>query len=226
METTRQTILAILRRHGQATVDELTKELALAPATVRRHLDILGRDGHVSVTQQRRRTGRPHYVFSLTEAGEALFPKHYVRITNRLIDEIVALTPSETAGRDGRDLAGLVFEKMAQRLAQRVGPRIHGGSLGERVRAATEALAEEGIAFEVEEAADGYLLVGHGCPCPRVVEGGGHICAHDQGLLTLLLGTDVTCAEPAAAAREGYCAYRVREQRPLGTALRPVATVV
>ena len=88
METTRQTILNILRRR-KSTIDDLTKELGLAPATIRRHLDILARDRHVEVAQIRRQTGRPHYEFSLSQAGEDLFPNHYVRITNRHIDEIV-----------------------------------------------------------------------------------------------------------------------------------------
>src|SRR3990170_6857140 len=135
METTRQTILNILRRRN-ATVEDLTSELGLAPATVRRHLDILTRDGHVDVAQERRKTGRPHYVFSISEKGEDLFPKHYVRITNRLIDEIVALSPDETAGRAGSELADLVFEKMAHRLAQRIAPRMQGDTLAERVQRA------------------------------------------------------------------------------------------
>lgn len=213
MESTRQTILSILRRR-QATVDELTKELGLAPATVRRHLDILTRDGHVDVAQVRRKTGRPHFVFSLSEKGEELFPKHYVRITNRLIEEIVALTPNETSGRCGSELADLVFEKMAQRLAQRIAPRIHGSTLAERVAVAAEALAEEGITFEVERQDDGYLLVGHGCPCPRAPGESGQACAHDQRLLSLLLAADVSYVEPQALGREGYCAYRVRERSP------------
>jgi predicted ArsR family transcriptional regulator len=219
METTRQQILGILRRRRLATVDELTKELGLAPATVRRHLDILSRDGHVDVGQVRRKTGRPHYVFSLSEAGEDLFPKHYVRITNRLIEEIVSLRPEETAARAGPELAGLVFEKMAQRLAQKVAPRIHGHTLAERVRATTEVLAEEGIVFDVEASDGGYLLVGHGCPCPRVAPGNGQVCAHDQKLLSMLLAADVTYVEPSSLGQEGYCAYRVREraraERPL-----------
>src|SRR3990172_10656022 len=124
MESTRQTILNILRRR-QATVEELTNELGLAPATVRRHLDILARDGHVDVTQVRRKTGRPHYLFTLSEKGEELFPKHYVRITNRMIEEIVALTTDETKGRAGGELADLVFEKMAQRLPPPTPPPTH-----------------------------------------------------------------------------------------------------
>lgn len=213
METTRQTILGILRRR-KATVDDLTKELNLAPATIRRHLDILARDGHVDVTQVRRKTGRPHYLFSLSEAGEDLFPKHYVRTTNRLIEEIVALEPRETANCSGPELADLVFEKMAQRLAQKIAPRVHGVALPERLRATTEALAEEGIVFDVEEDGESYLLLGNGCPCPRVAENGRHVCTHDQRLLSTLLGTDVTYVEPGSLGREGFCAYRVREGSP------------
>ena len=214
MESTRQTILNILRRR-QATVDDLTKELGLAPATIRRHLDILIRDSYVDVAQVRRKTGRPHYLYSMSEAGEDLFPKHYVRITNRLLEEIVALTPEETAGRGGGQLAELVFDKMAQRLGHRIAPHVRGATLADRVRSATAALAEEGIVFDVENVDEGYLLVGHGCPCPRVANGNGHVCAHDQRLLALLLGADVHNVEPSEAGCQGYCAYQVRERVPV-----------
>jgi predicted ArsR family transcriptional regulator len=208
METTRQTILNILRRRS-ATVEDLTSELRLAPATVRRHLDILARDGHVDIAQERLRTGRPRYIFSLSEKGEDLFPKHYVRITNRLINEIVGLSADDTRGRSGRELAELVFEKMAQHLAQRVGPKIYGSTLDERLRSTVETLVEEGILFDIEKKGDGsYLLVGHGCPCPRVGDGSA-ACTHDQRLLSLLLGADVVSVEPELAGREASCAYRV-----------------
>ncbi len=212
METTRQQILGILRRRGHATVEELREALSLAPATVRRHLDILSRDGHVEVTQVRRATGRPHYLFSLSESGEDLFPKRYARITNRLIEEIVSLTPDETSGRGGSDLADLVFDRMAQRLAQRVRPRIRGARLPERLETATQALAEEGITFDAEPEDSGYLLIGHGCPCPRAAGGSGQVCAHDQRLLSVLLNADVTSVDPTSVGREGFCAYRVCER--------------
>ena len=217
METSRQTILDILRRHRQRTVSELTKELGLAPATVRRHLDILARDGYVDFGQVRRRTGRPHYVFSLSEAGEDLFPKHYVRITNRLIEEIVALTPEETAGQSGTNLAELVFGRMSKRLAERIQRRVQGETFTERGAATQEALAEEGIAFEAEWKGDTCVLVGHGCPCPRVADSNNQMCAHDQRLLSLLLDADVTYVEPESVGQDAYCAYQVRE-RPDGQA--------
>ena len=76
METTRSKIMDILRRRKEGTVDDLTQALGLAPATIRRHLDILQRDGYITVRAVHRETGRPHYAFSMTEAGEDLFPHH------------------------------------------------------------------------------------------------------------------------------------------------------
>jgi predicted ArsR family transcriptional regulator len=216
METTRQTILGILRRR-EATVEELTRELGLAPATVRRHLDILSRDGHVDVKQVRRQTGRPHYVFSLSETGEDLFPKHYVQITNRLIEEIVSLEPDETSGRGGDALADLVFKKMAERLAERIGPRVHGATMRERVEAVVDAVVDEGIEFELKETDGTFLLLGHGCPCPRVSERYDQVCDHHDRLLSLLLTADVTRVNPAVVGEEGCCAHRVRERSQAGS---------
>ena len=220
METTRQTILDILRRRQHATIDELTHLLGLAPATVRRHLDILMRDGLVQAGQVRRGTGRPHYLFSLTEAGEDAFPKNYVRLTNRLIEEIVALDPAETSGRSGLELAELVFERMADRVAEHYAGRVTGYTLAERLKQATAMLAEEGIVFDWNETPDGFLLLGRGCPCRRVASSHSQICAHDQRLLARLLNADIEPVEPASVGEDSYCAYRVREKaaRPVGAA--------
>jgi predicted ArsR family transcriptional regulator len=212
VETTRQTILEILRRRKQATIEELTRLLGLAPATVRRHLDILMRDSAVTVGQVRRETGRPHYVFSLTEAGEDLFPKNYIRLTNRLIEEIVNLDAEDTRGRSGLELARLVFQKMAERMAQTYASRITGATLEERLEQVTTLLAGEGIIFEWREAEDGYYLLGHGCPCRRVVNAHAQICSHDQRLLTTLLRAEVEPVEPPTADEETYCAYRITEK--------------
>ena len=219
METTRQTILDILRRRQHATIDELTRFLSLAPATVRRHLDILMRDGLAQAGQVRRETGRPHYLFSLTEAGQDIFPKNYVRLTNRLIEEIVALDQAETAGRSGLELAGLVFERMADRLAEHYADRITGHTLAERLRQTTEILAEEGIVFDWDERPDGFLLLGRGCPCRRVASSHVQICTHDQRLLARLLDADIEPLEPASVGADSYCAYRVRERTAAETAV-------
>ncbi len=207
MESTRMKIVDILRRRREATVEELTQSLGLAQATVRRHLDILQRDGYISVRHVRRATGRPHYAFALTGAGEDLFPQHYFRITNRLIDEIIALGPDETRGRSGRQLAAVIFERMADRLASTYGPRITGTALGERLDQAVTILNGEGIDFEIRRDGESFVLLGRSCPCRRLAEGHPELCRHDQRLLSRML--DAPVERLSTSHTEDGCAYRV-----------------
>jgi predicted ArsR family transcriptional regulator len=162
-----------------------------------------------------------------------------VRLTHRLLDEILSLDTRETQGRDGRALAGLVFERMAERLALEYGPRLRAGNLEERARRAAALLAEEGIDFEVmpapgpATAANGAVhLVGRGCPCRRVGQqtpsgtSNGHTatiettgearahsapagCEHDRHLLERLLGDRVTILTQDALPGDSLCGYRL-----------------
>lgn len=213
MENTRQTLLGILRKRKQATVDQLTRELGLAPATVRRHLDILMRDNYVTAAQKRRDIGRPHYVFSLTDQGDDLFPRNYIRLTNRIIDELVSLGPEETKGKGGVDLAGVIFEKMAEHVAQTYAGRISGTTLKERAQQVISLLANEGMFFELRKAKEGYLLLGQGCPCPRIADTHSEVCVHDQRLLARLLDAEVQPAGVSQGEDErSCCAYLVKEK--------------
>ncbi|HEX2922718.1 MAG TPA: winged helix-turn-helix transcriptional regulator, partial [Chloroflexota bacterium] len=85
MQRTRRQILDILKRRGRATLEELSKEVALSPVTVRVHLSVLQRDDLVSVEEVRGKVGRPYFVYSLTEDAEELFPKRYHALANRLL---------------------------------------------------------------------------------------------------------------------------------------------
>jgi DeoR family suf operon transcriptional repressor len=215
IEGTRQEILNILRRRGGGvSVDELAHELELTGATVRRHLDVLLRDDYVGVTQARGRTGRPRHLFSLTEAGEELFPHHYVRLTHRLLEEIVALAPGETAGRAGSEIANLVFEKMSDRLAREYASHVSGRTLEERARSAVELMRPEGIDFDVEPAPAGATAVrlfGRGCPCTRLGAhfGGEQACDHDRRMLEEVLGATVEALAPEDVPHDYLCGYVV-----------------
>jgi predicted ArsR family transcriptional regulator len=217
LESSREAILEILRRREGASVDQLSHELGLAGATVRRHLDVLMRDGYVSATQVRGGTGRPRYAFSITEAGAELFPHHYVRLTRRLIDEIISLAPEETTGRQGAELADLIFEKMADRLAREYGPRVEGDNIEQRVRATARLLAEEGLDFEIVSDEAGVRLLGRGCPCQRLGGLGVGLpdapshgaCEHDRRLLERVVGAPVAALTPEELPHDFVCGYRV-----------------
>jgi predicted ArsR family transcriptional regulator len=212
LEGSREAILGIMRHRDGVSVDELAQALGLAGATVRRHLDVLMRDGYVSVTQVRGGMGRPRYAFSLTEAGAELFSHHYVRLTRRLVDEIVSLSSDDTTGRTGAELAALLFEKMAGRLAHEYVARVEGSTVEARVRSAASLLVADGFDYEVAADEDGLRLFGRGCPCSRFGAMTGEApgaCEHDRRLLETVIGATVTPLERAELPNEYVCGYRI-----------------
>ena len=210
VEGTREAILSIMRRRDGVAVAELARELGLTGATVRRHLDVLLRDGFVSVTQVRGRTGRPRYSFLLTETGAELFPHHYVRVTHRLLEEIVGLGVEESEGRDGAAIADLIFDKMADRLADEYGSRVAGETVEQRARSAVALLAEEGLDFELEADGAGVRLMGRGCPCRRFADGRHPPgCDHDRRLLERAIGASVTALTADELPGQFVCGYRI-----------------
>lgn len=213
IESSREAILEILRRHDGASVEDLAQALGLAGATIRRHLDVLMRDGYVAVSQVRGGAGRPRYAFSLTEAGMEIFPHHYVRLTRRLVDEIVGLGPEETAGRSGSQLARLIVEKMADRIAHEYAPRVEGSTVEARVRSAAALLAVDGFDYEVTvSAAEGVRLFGRGCPCSRFEAMAGVAAGareHDRRLLEHVIGAPVAALAASQLPPDFACGYGV-----------------
>ena len=77
----------------------MAKEIGLAPATVRGHLDILQRDRLVDFAEVRQRTGRPGYAFYLTDAGHETLPKGYDVLLGLVVQELDTLTTEGAMGR-------------------------------------------------------------------------------------------------------------------------------
>lgn len=95
MQATRRQILEHLRKHGQATVKDLGSVLGLTSTGIRQHLTVLERDGLVHAREERGHVGRPALVYSLSEAGESLYPKMYDELANAVLEEAHAAAGSE-----------------------------------------------------------------------------------------------------------------------------------
>jgi predicted ArsR family transcriptional regulator len=206
MESTRARIVELLRERGTATVEDLTRVLGVAPATVRRHLDVLQRDGYVERQTMRRPTGRPHYLFRLTQTGQDLTPSHYVGATGLLLSQLLSLTAADTRGKDGAAVALLAFDRMNQTLFQSCEPRVTATSLPDRLQQAVEALAAGGLMLETASRPDGFVVTVRDCPCRCAETVQEAVCLRSSSMLGRLLGTELR-RDPTA---EKACSYFVR----------------
>jgi len=211
LEEPRLRILRLLQRHPYLAVEDLARHLQMAPATVRRHLDVLQRDGLVAFRRERRRVGRPQHVYYLTEAGQESLPKHYSRLLSYLLEELSQV--SEGAIPNGRGLVEFLLFRIAQRVADAHRERFVRRSLEERLEALREVLEAEEFAPEVSSADGETVIHLANCPFRQVARQHPALCAYDYHLIGAVLGLPIRRVR-CVASGDDRCCYRVEAPSP------------
>ncbi len=178
---TRSKIMRALKIGGGSTVTELAAQAEVSPVTVRHHLGSLQADHLVTATVERRSVGRPHHVFHLTDAGEETFPRQYLNLTKRLLDQMKANLPADTIS----DL----FERMARQITATHSATLEGKSQGERLALLSEILEAEGFMVSLEESGNGTRIIEHNCPYRNLGRRHPDVCMLDQALIDTVLET-------------------------------------
>jgi predicted ArsR family transcriptional regulator len=203
VQTSKTRILAVLKRCGQSSVDDLASALSLAPMTVRQHLTALERDELVTVAERRNGAGRPRHLYSLTERGDAAFPRRYDRFAALLLAELQDLDLDLLAAPGCPDRMGLVLDGLARREAAPHIGRLAELTLSERAQAAAAILHEIGGFAEAVDAPDGVELRDYNCVYRGLRPAESGPCAWHVRLVPLLM--QVPVAEIPAAAGAGRC---------------------
>jgi predicted ArsR family transcriptional regulator len=194
--TTRQSILQLLRRHGQMTALELSEALCIGAVGVRQHLAMLERDGLVQVAGLRRSVGRPSHLYVLTAEAEERFPKRYERIALDLIGYV-----AEAGGEPAVDA---MFACRREATARELRPRLAGKSRAEQVALLASILAEQGYMCEHEQLEDGsFLLIEYNCPVDCIARQHPQLCMQELQLYEDLIGVPIE--RESTIAQGGHC---------------------
>ena len=187
MEGTRLLILQLLQKNSRNTVEGLAKTIGLAPATIRRHLDILQRDRFVAFEEVRKKTGRPEYSFFLTEGGQKALPKDYDRLLNQVMQLMTSATAQDIKGMHGSQVLELVFRRMADQVCKENEKLVADQDLKHRLTALMGLLAKEDfspVAELVDETLQIRLL---NCPFHLVALQNKSVCSFDENLISTML---------------------------------------
>jgi predicted ArsR family transcriptional regulator len=197
----REEIVQQLRARGESGADELAEALGVTKQCVRKHLDVLEREGYVEHAAARGDRGRPAHVFRLTPKAEELFPKRYDLFAKSVLRQI-----GEVWGERGLDM---VFCGCATEMVEGLKPQLEGLNFDARVRRLTELLRETGYEAEAERLGDGsYLLTEWNCPQAELAREYRQLCEQELVVYRELLGTEVF-RESRIAGGASRCAYRV-----------------
>ncbi|MDT7688646.1 MAG: hypothetical protein QOJ70_2301 [Acidobacteriota bacterium] len=190
-----------LRERGASGADELAEALGVTKQCVRKHLDVLEREGYVEHAPARGDRGRPAHVFRLTPKAEELFPKRYDLFAKSVLRQI-----GEVWGERGLNA---VFCGCASEVVTDFRPQLAGLGFDARIRRLTELLGEAGYEAEAERLGDGsYLLTEWNCPQAELAREYRQLCDQELVVYRELLGTEVF-RESRIAGGSSRCAYRV-----------------
>lgn len=78
----------LLRKKSGLTVDELAGQLRITRNAVRQHLAALATDGLVAASATRPSGGRPQQLYTLTDRGNEVFPRHYSWFARLAVESI------------------------------------------------------------------------------------------------------------------------------------------
>lgn len=201
LTASREGIVQLLRSREHTSVDELAETLGVTKQCVRKHLEVLERDGYVRHAPARGERGRPLHIYQLTIKADELFPKRYDALAKAVLHQIGAVW-----GERGLDV---VFCGCADEMAASMRPELAGLGFDARVRKLAELLAARGYEAEVEKLDDGsFLLTEWSCPVSDVARDYRQMCDKELQLYRELLGTEVF-RETRIAGGATRCTYRV-----------------
>ena len=202
----RRAVLYALRRRGQATADDIARQLDMTVSGARQHLTALVEDGFAEATELPRpqgQRGRAQLAYTVTDRADALFPKAYGELTNELLGYV-----SESD-------SGLVDTLFARRRDERVrnaNERLaRKRGLKAKVAELTRILDDDGYLATCEDVAPGvFRIVEHNCAIWAVAERYGQACTSElEFIRTVLDGADVERVQHMVAGAR-RCAYEVR----------------
>jgi predicted ArsR family transcriptional regulator len=200
VDSRRDTILAFLKTHGQATLAEIAAHLEVSKQGALRHLEALEASGlATAASADLHRRGRPENVYRLTPAAGEHFPDGHRELTGELVEFV------------SNEQLKQFFEKRAARLEAEYAPRLAGLDFASRVRELAKLATEHGHMAEVVELGDGGLAIRHcNCPIQDVAARTGLPCVNEQQMYERLLGTDVARTTWMAEAADD-CTYVMKE---------------
>lgn len=182
---TRDAIARSILENGPSTASTLSKRLALTPAGIRRHLDLLVADGVLEARDPRvgstRGRGRPSKVFLMTDEGRSQFEHSY--------DDLAVAALKFMAAHSGDHLVTAFAESRAEDIERKATPYL--AKRTKKVDALATFLTEQGYAASVEKRGTGEEICQHHCPIAHVAAEYPQLCEAETQAFSRLLGTHV-----------------------------------
>jgi DeoR family transcriptional regulator, suf operon transcriptional repressor len=199
----RRAVIYALRRRGQATADDIARQLDMTVSGARQHLTALVEEGFAEATELPRpagQRGRAQLAYLVTDRADALFPKAYGELTNELLGYV--------ADTDREMLDELFARRREHRIAGARTRLARKRGLGAKVAELTRILDEDGYLATSEKVSNGvYRIIEHNCAIWAVAQRYGQACTSELDFIRAALPQASVERVQHMVAGAPHCAY-------------------
>jgi DeoR family transcriptional regulator, suf operon transcriptional repressor len=177
-------LVALKKAPHPLTAKELAEQFGVTPNALRRHLDSLEAEELVRYRREVRGVGAPVHAYSLSPAGEALFPQGYAPVLAAVLESV-----REVSGPEG---VMALARRQWQGLVEQASPRLAELPLHERAQLVAELRSSQGFMAEAHATESGDVadraVMRADAGAARFPE----ICAAEQEFVERMLAVPVT----------------------------------
>ena len=203
---TREGLLAILLREGEATASDLASRLQISVQATRRHLRCLEEEGLVEASPATDGPGRPSNRWRLSRQGQTQFPDGSETFALGLLGALAGQLPDATFQS--------LLAQQAQQKAQDYRSQLGSAPLAQRLAQLVELRRAEGYVAECSQDGDSWLMREYHCSVMRIAEQFPCVCDQE---LQLIRHTFPDCSVERVHWRleSGHsCGFRLAPKQP------------
>lgn len=186
--------------HSQVglTIDELSKTLEISRNAVKQHLVSLKGNGFIENSTMSSTGGRPSKVYTLTDEGKELFPRHYDLFTNLLMRLLQEKLGEDTLKDYLDDLGTQLASEFRSQMRDK-------DNLADKVNELTSIMYELGYEAKAEQGQDGlYEIIASNCVFHKLANENNMVCNLDLALISAML-EDADVEHKECMVKGGHC---------------------
>ena len=188
---------AVLRSEAGLTVDALAKELSISRNAVNQHIASLDANGLIETLTLSNTGGRPSRLYTLTEKGKELFPRHYALFSNLIVKWVRQNLGDKKLKSCMTDLGRQVAQEFQSRIDQHK-------SLSKKVNEVSTIMYELGYETKQDnDPSNNTEIIASNCVFHKLAEESQDVCELDLSLLSTLLNANVEHKE--CMVKGGQC---------------------
>jgi len=175
----------LLERSDGVTLEEIAEHLEVTKTAAKEHLLKLDHHGYIQFTDVKGNVGRPRRLYSLSPAGQEVFPRQYSWLSNVLLELLAQDFGPKVVSKIMRDLGKKVAASMRERFEGKPRP--------EMLAEVSKALNELGYRSYLKQSdvRKGAVIEANNCVYHSVAKAHPELCQFDIQFLESSTGLKV-----------------------------------